>query len=189
MMKKLWAQMDWRITPIVAYGLVFIGVTIGGLLFEQLVQLNKSTHQRLIDEKTQLGALLKIQEDDAWEERLALSVKRKQSAQESLWSGSTPGVIAANFQQSLRKIATDQDAENINVRVDPEVTSINGINVLAFDFTLWVPPGDSVFEVLMALAKQPHHVAVSDISFSHSLRDRAETRLTMSGFIPVTLAE
>lgn len=189
MMKKFWEQLDWRVTPIVAYGLVFIGVVLGWLLLEQLVQANKSAHQRLIEEKAQLSALLKIQEDDSWEERLAFSVKRRQSAQEALWSGSTPGVIAANFQQSLRKIAADQLAENVNVRVDPEVTNINGIDVLAFDFSGWLPPGDSVFEVLMALARQPHHVAISDVSFSHSLRDRDETRLTLSGFIPVALVE
>lgn len=181
-------NMDLKITPIVAYGLVFLMVMIGYLGLDKLVDKNSQLAQKLIVEQENLHIMQTIQASDIWEGRLAQSIEIRDLAKDSLWPGKSAGVIAAQFQQEIRKIAKTLEAKNVRIQVEAEPVSIENTDMLAFEFSAFLPIGDTVFALYNALAQQQHIVLVQDSNFSHSLRDKHPTRLIVSGFIPIKIS-
>jgi len=187
MIKQLMQSLDLKPTPLVLYGVLAIAVIFTVLGLERLASASNALETRVIEEQTNLAILEQLQETDVWPERLQYSLSARERAKTAIWSGATSGVIAAKFQQGLQQAALAQKTTNIRIRVDPEPTEVDGLDVLAFDFTGFVPAGDGIIELFATIADQPQLILIRDVNFVHSIRDRRPTRLTFSGFLPIQI--
>lgn len=179
---------DMQITPLVAYGLVFLGAVLAWLGLEKFNRAETELANKVRGVQTELATLQNLSAADEWSERLAVAMERRNAALSETWSGRTPGVIAAQLQQAIRKTSLALDYTQINIRVEPEGVDIDGISVLSFEFSGQAPDGKAIPSLLEGLAAEPRRIVVTELDFFQSVRDRRRPRVTLSGIVPITLA-
>ena len=176
---------DFEMTPLVSYGLVFIFIVFGFLGLEKLITAETEREQALVFAQTEYATLQDISLTTHWETRLAESVLARNALQTEIWQGQTGGIIAAELQQALRKIAADYRFDQIQVRVEPDAAEINGIQVLSFDFSGRAPTSKSLADFFEGLAILPKIIVIDEMDFAQNIRDRQPPRLKISGIVPV----
>ena len=178
---------DFEMTPLVSYGLVFIFIVFGFLGLEKLIAAETEREQAVVFAQTEYATLQDISKTTHWENRLAESVLARSALQNEIWQGQTGGIIAAEFQQTLRQISADYRFEQIQVRVNPDPAEIDGIQVLSFDFSGRARTSKSLADFFERLAITPKIIVVDEMDFAQNIRDRQAPRLSMSGLIPVQI--
>ncbi len=175
-------------TPLAAYGLLFIACVLGVLGLERFASAETALEQRVIAAQTELSTLSAIRETDHWADRLAQSSAARQALQAEIWQGPTAGVIAAELQQSLRKISNDLKFDQLQVRVDPEPADSEGVSMLTFEMTGRARSSKDFADFFQAIAVHDKIIIIDEFDFAQSLRDRRPPRLAMSGRAPIQLS-
>jgi len=179
---------DIEMTPLAAYGLLFIACVMGALGLERFASAEAELEQRVIIAQTELATLSAIRETDHWTDRLAQSNEARKSLQSEIWQGRTTGVIAAELQQSLRKISTGLKFDQLQVRVDPELAESEGVNMLTFEMTGRARSSKDFADFFEAIAVHEKIIILDEFDFAQSLRDRRPPRLSLSGRIPIQIS-
>lgn len=180
-------ELDFTVTPVVAYGAIGLLAIIGFLGIERYSQIVQVSAERDRNAYSEYVLLEQIKGAAVWQSRLEDSIKLRQYMEDQIWSGSTNGLIAAQLTQKLYTISDELGLYDVNVRVDSEPTDIDNMTVLTFEFVSKVQKGKGVVDVLAEIAKEPRAIIVTESNFAHSLRDRRPTRLRVSGIIPIKI--
>ncbi len=178
---------DFEMTPLAAYGLIAIGCVLAFLGLEKFSGVETALKRDVISAQTELATLSAIRDTDHWADRLGQSTQARQHLQAALWRGQTSGIIAAELQQALRRIASTHKFNQIQVRVNPDPAEIDGISVLSFEFVGRAPSAKTLADFFGGIANNPKIIILDEVDFAYSLRDRRPPRLTLSGLIPVQI--
>lgn len=179
------SRKDFEVTPIVAYGLVFLLLVLGGLGLQKFWRVENALAADVITIQTEVASLERLSGDTQWEGRLEQSLALRAQVDAAIWQGPTTGVIAAELQQSLRRAASGLGYDAIQLRVDPEAVERDGAQVLSFEFAARAPDGKGIVSLFEAVAVMPKQVVIRDVDFSQNIRDRNRPRLAMGGIIPI----
>lgn len=186
-MTKVFQKLNLSMTPIVSYGLVVLLLLLTWFGVERLDQIRRNFGEDAGSLRMRLSVVENIKSQNQWADRLAYSISVKDQVDSSIWRGRTSGVIAAELQQFLRKIAVDNTIINANIRVDPEPSDIDGLKVLMFDLNGSVTTAAGGIDILEHLSKYEKQIILSDVNISNDTRDRRPSRVLVSGFIPIEL--
>ena len=107
MIRRIFQKMDLEITPLVAYGLVVIFLILGVVSFGRFSDRIINMEARAQSAKSELAVLSDVQATDVWEKRFEHSRHLRQQFEAKILTGATGGVLAAEIQQSLRKVTND----------------------------------------------------------------------------------
>ncbi len=186
-MTKIFQKLNLTVTPIVAYGLVFLLVMLSWLGVERIYQIKNNFSQDAENLRVRRAVVENIKSQDEWADRLAYSLSFKEDLDSTIWRARTSGVIAAELQQLLRKVTADNGINNANIRVDPEPSKVGDLNSLVFDFTGSVANPAGGIDILEQLARNNRQIILNDVNIINDTRDRRPTRVVLSGFIPIQL--
>lgn len=181
------SRKDFEVTPIVAYGLVFLLLVLGGLGLQKFGGLENVLEGDVIAVQSELASLETLRGDSEWAARFEQSLAARQSVDASIWGGQTTGVIAAELQQSLRALASGLGFDSIQVRVDSDTIDLDGAEVLSFEFAGRAPDGKAIVSLFEGVAVNPKQIVIRDVDFSQNVRDRIRPRLAMAGIIPIRI--
>lgn len=188
MIKRLLNNLDLEVTPLVAYGLTALFLILGGLGLGRLSDVVLDVGARAQTAKGELYSLSQIQGTDVWEERLRLSLQVRKYADAKILRGTTGGVIAADIQQSLRKIAEDTGIQNLQIQVNSEPEEIDGVDIVQFTLFGLAEDWDTVIDILSAMAANTHSMVIYEMSFSKSMGTRQRSsQFQVAGMIPVKI--
>lgn len=182
------SRKDFEVTPLVAYGLVFLLLVFGGLGLQKFWRVENSLAATVIEMQSEVASLQKLSGEDVWEGRFEQSLVMRQSVDGALWTGQTTGVIAAQLQQALRSEASKIGFDSIQVRVDPDIIERDGVEVLSFEFAGRAPDGKGIVSLIEAVAVNPKRLIIRDVDFGQNTRSKNRPRLAMGGIIPVRIA-
>jgi len=185
--RKFLQSLDFNITPIVAYVFVFFTVIMGALALEQISKAGSTLQEKVAAAQNELAILDRIKDTDIWEDRLALSLEIKSEAETKIWTGDTTGVIAARLQQTLRNIAKANNIKNIRLRVDPEPSQVEFLEILAFDFQGHAAETRTLIDILSTMANHPQTLLIKEATIVNSVRARPPTLIKFSGFVPIRI--
>jgi len=186
-MNTILQRLNLEITPIIAYGLVFLAVILAGVGLDRLSTLEKDIETKVAAAKNELIILEGIKDTDIWADRLALSLNARQSADNKMWTGPTSGVIAARLQQTLRNISKAHNIQNIRLRIDPEPTNVDTVQVLAFDLQGAAPETRTTVDILSGFASHPQIILIKEATITNTVRNRPPTHINISGFAPIRI--
>ena len=181
------SRKDFEVTPIVAYGIVFLLLVLGGLGLQKFWGIENVLESEVIAVQSELASLETLRGDSEWAARFERSLVDRQFVDASIWSGQTTGVIAAELQQSLRALATGLGYDRIQVRVDPDSIDLDGAGVLSFEFAGRAPDGKAIVSLFEGVAVNPKQIVIRDVDFSQNVRDRTRPRLAIGGIIPIRI--
>jgi len=181
------SRKDLEVTPIVAYGLVFLIAIVGSLLLQSFWRHENIVANQLREAQNQLATLEALKDENPWAERFQSSQVLRQTIKDRRWIGVTSGVVAAEFQQSIRELALDLEFESIQVQIDPAPIEVEDHQVLSFEFTGRAPDGKVIVSILESIAKHSKHIIIRDVDFSQNLRNVGKPRLALSGIIPIAI--
>ncbi|NJM34745.1 MAG: hypothetical protein HC850_08580 [Rhodomicrobium sp.] len=168
------------------YGLIVLGCLVG---FSILVRLDEAAgraeetrvqaQERLAQHGDQLGEeVWKARADEA---RSALGAWRA-----TRWNGSTPGVIAAEIQGVLSRIASDARLEVLAAEVEPTPVETGGGAALRFRFSAQTPEGSSgIARALQDLSAHKPLIIVTEMNSTFPTRGIG--RFSASGYALISL--
>jgi len=145
---------------------------------DRLSTLEKDIETKVAAAKNELIILEGIKDTDIWADRLALSLNARQSADNKMWTGPTSGVIAARLQQTLRNISKAHNIQNIRLRIDPEPTNVDTVQVLAFDLQGAAPETRTTVDILSGFASHPQIILIKEATITNTVRNPAQLRRT-----------
>lgn len=177
--------LEGEVTPLVAYGAVLLMFVILILFVQNLSSLTAAQASKARQAKAEVEILKEVQSADLWEGRFLAGQAVRQEVDARIWEGITSGVIAAELQQELRKISTQNDIEGIGVRIDPEPETIEDVMVIVFEFSGRYTEVLQPVEMLVDLAAHKKQIIVRDANFS--MRKSRGSILRFSGMIPVKI--
>jgi len=181
------SKADFEMSPIVAYGVVLLILILGGLGLERFWASETRLANNLIVTQNEVATLENLSENDQWAERFEKSLQARRSLEQSMWTGITAGVIAAELQQAMRKEALALGYKSLQLRVDTDIQEVEGVDVLLFEFFGQSPDGKNIIAFLESLALMPRLIIIKDAEFSQNIRDRRPPRLTLSAVIPIKI--
>lgn len=181
------SKSDLEVTPIVAYGAIFMALVFGVMGLEAFWRHENTLAEKVVAVQNDLATQETLSGSDEWAARFEQSRDLRQQTLAALWSGNTAGVIGAELQQALRKDAQALGYEQIQVRVDPTPVDVDGLMVMSFEFNGIAPDGKSIVSLTEAVAVHPKRIILRDMDFSQDIRDRRRPRLAMGGIIPVQI--
>lgn len=186
-MKNLLNRLKSEMSPITAYGLIFLICVLCFLGLDTLAGKVRTNSATLNAAQIELATLNDVKETDFWEQRLDESLRLRKSSNDSLWSGDTSGVIAANAQQTFQSLFLPYQTQQLRIRIEPEIETIENVPTLFFDISgLLVKPQD-VADVLAAIAAHPKSIIIVDANLALDPRMERPTRMSISGVLPVRL--
>lgn len=186
-MQTLLRKLEDQATPTVIYGGCILVLLMTFLAYTPMSTGLQQLRMDVQSAKSDLANLKTIESEEFWTDRLAQSLTFRQQAQSELWAGETSGLVAADFQQTIRQLAGKAQIRNLRISVDPDLDSVNTVPVLNFEVRGFVPSGLALVDVLSDLAAQPRKILIQDLNTT--LVERSGSMLVVSGYIPVNLAE
>lgn len=176
-----------QITPVMGYALVVLMCVLLFLLCEFLARLGARVESQVVDMRAEFQRIEQIQQTTIWENRFAESKNIRLELEGRLWTASTSGVVAAQLQQVIEKMAMENAVENIRIEISPNASDLNGVDVMEYEFSGTAPPGEKVIELFADFASEKRVVVITRAEASFSIRDRLATRFKVAGVIPVLL--
>lgn len=131
-------------------------------------------------------SLSSIQGDDVWSARLAQSEALRKGVEDTVLTGTTGGVVAADFQQSLRAIASSTQIDNLQIRVNPEIDTVDDVQIMQFTFSGSASDWYSIIDFLSEMLGRESAMIVNELSFTKGKR-LGIARVSMAGLIPVNI--
>jgi len=160
---------------------------VGGLLLQSFWRHENNVANQLRETQNQLTALEALKDENPWAGRFQSSQVLRQTIKDCRWTGVTSGVVAAEFQQSIRELVLGLEFESIQIQIDPAIIEVEEQQVLSFEFAGRAPDGKVVVSLLEAIAKHSKHIIIRDVDFSQNLRNVGKPRLAVSGIIPIAI--
>ena len=176
-----------EITPIVAYGMIFIAAVFGAMGLEAFWRHENALAETVVAAQNELATKETLSETDEWAARFEQSLQARKATSEAIWTGATGGVIAAQLQQALRKQAQGLGYKQVQVRVDPTPVDVEGLSVLSFELSGTAPDGKAIVSLTEAIAVYPKRIIVRNMDFNQDIRDRRTPRLSVGGIVPVQI--
>lgn len=174
-------------SPLALYGLIFLACVLSVLALDTFSNAAQKQRAKLKSAQAELAALYQVKETDFWEDRLEKSLLLRQASENAVWSGNTAGVISANFQQAFQQIIQPYPHQQLRIRINPEVETVNELTVLTYDVSVLLTASDHVADVLAAVASYPKTIIILDSDITLDPRGKRLSRLTLSGVLPVNM--
>lgn len=174
-------------SPLALYGLIFLACVLCILALDTLSNAAQKKQETLKSAKAELAALYQVKETDFWQGRLETSLLLRQASDKAVWSGNTAGVISANFQQTFQQIVQPYPNQQLRIRINPEVETVNDLTVLTYDVSVLLTASEYVADVLAAVAAYPKTIIILDSDITLDPRGERLSRLTLSGVLPVNI--
>ncbi len=184
-MRRFIDQLDLKITPLAAYGLVALGFIVGGLLLGQLSSAVQQVKAEAQLARSDLANLREIQETDVWADRLTQSIAARNATEKTVWSGLTYGVISAGLQQELNTIGQTAGLTALKITINPIADEVDGLQVMQFTFRGMASDWASIIDLLTEMAEQPRTIIFNELSFSKPRSRPALFRA--AGLIPIQI--
>jgi len=178
-------KLDNELSPIVGYGLVILCLIVAYLGIDSLKRHVDTLRSDLTVSANALKSLEQIQSEAIWEERLVQSRAARDVTMQAEWTGQTQGIIAAGLQQRLRAITRKAKLKSVRIRVEPEIDTLDGIDVLYFELRGTAENGDVVTDIIADIAADPRLIIVQDSNLS--FQSRRPSQISLSGLIPIRL--
>lgn len=180
-------KLDLQVTPIVAYGLVFLLFLFSWLGVERLNVVKQTLGEDNESLRTRLAVVENIKSQDQWSSRLDYSIAYKNQINASLWRANTSGVIAAELQQFLQKVTDDNGLNNVTIRVDSDPSKIGDLNAMSFDLTGVVDAAYGSTNLLGQLSESGRQVIINEVNITTDPQGVRSTRVILAGVIPIEL--
>ncbi|MBL4591753.1 MAG: hypothetical protein JKY96_07315 [Phycisphaerales bacterium] len=181
-------NLNLEITPIVAYGLAFVFLILGGLGLARLSDSVADIGARAQVARIELHDLSQIQGTDVWEARLNLSEQIRAQRATKILTGETGGVMAAVIQQALRQLVADTGLQTPQIQVSPEPEDVDGIDVIQFTFTGFAKDWDTVIEALSVMVSGDTQMFIYEMSYTPPIPSQAGISLfRVVGMVPVKI--
>lgn len=174
-----------QITPLVGYGLALLLAIVlwlaVGWMSDQVDQ-NRDSVVRLQNE---LAVVESLQDTSLWESRYEQSVALRESIEKKIWQAETASLVSAQLQASLREHAAEAGLQNVRVQTDPDVQSVNGVQLIRFEFTANAQEALDVFDALLAMSEDGRRYWFDYIDMS--LNANNQSLLRLSGSVPISI--
>lgn len=177
------------VTPRVRYGLVILAalfVALGVSRWSDRLDDRRSEVETLEYRLAELNAL---RGTDIWTDRLAISETMTDMARARMWTGDSPGVIAAEIDQQIRAVAMLYEVENIRISVDPSTTDVGDLQIMSFQFAGNARPQTTPLPLIMRLAGTEKAIFVEDVRFNIDRRGISTSNFSFSGYAPVSITD
>lgn len=185
-MIKVWVdKLKTEMTPLAAYGLIFIGFLALWLVFDNFSNRLEALKTQTQAAQAEYIALSQVKEDAGWEERLKYSLAARKQSDALVWSGKSQGVIAAKIQQALRGILAKTGMKSPQVSIDGNVENVDGVDVMRFTASGLVADGHRAIDVLAHFDGYQPGLFLQD--FNITFRAKNPSLLTISGVAPIKI--
>lgn len=185
--EKIRANFDTEVTPLVGYGACCLLAIFAFLMLESYNEFAQAKQAELHRFQQDVSALRSLESQDDWQNRLERSQEVKQQFEDALWQGSTPGVIAADFQQEVQLISGRHNGTQLNLSVDPQPETVENIDILRFSVTARFETGREVIAWYSELASYTPIIIFEEFSTTTPTRRGQQSYVSGTGFIPVNV--
>lgn len=175
----------FSVTPLVAYGGVFLFTIFGCFGLARLSESAKSKQDKVINSANELAVLHTLEDTKLWQSRLDESLALKQARANTVWTDATYSLLAARIQSTLRRIGDASGLDNLNIAVDPEVSKIGDTELIRFTLSSNGSEAQNLLKFMYALTTYPVTINSDDLTLSFNPGGRSNLRL--SGHAPVLL--
>ena len=185
--ERIRANFDTEVTPLVGYGACCLLAIFAFLMLESYNQYASAKQAELNRLQQDVSALRSLESQDDWQNRLEKSEDVKRQFENTLWKGSTPGVIAADFQQEVQQIAGRHNGTRLNLSIDPQPETLGNIKILRFSLTAQFETGREVIGWYSDLASYTPVIIFQEFSTTTPTRRGQQSYVSGSVFIPVNV--
>ncbi len=185
--EKIRANFDTEVTPLVGYGACCLLAIFAFIMLESYNGYAAEKQAELHRLQQDVSALRSLESQDDWLNRLEKSEEVKRQFEDTLWKGSTPGVIAADFQQEVQRIAGRHNGARLNLSVDPQPETLGNIKILRFSMTAQFDTGREVIAWYSDLASFTPIIIFKEFSTTTPTRRGQQSYVSGTGFIPINV--
>ena len=184
-MKALIVSLKDKMTTSSAYGLVVLGILLGlvvlGHVRDQVVQAKGNAGYAA----RELARLNTIKKSDVWSERVLESARAKRAWEETKWKGETVGVVAAQIQQELIKLAAQVKLTSPQVKVANELIKVDGETIMRFSLSGAASEKFSMMDLLLGIASEDKRIIVDDVIVNYFSGNRSLIRMSGLAIVEV----
>ena len=167
------------------YGLIALGCLLGVSLIGRLDDIAKTAAQSRAETDARLTRHGGAIDETLWNERAADAEAELAFWQSTHWSGSTPGVIAAELESAINQITRGAGLRVINVNIDPAPSETPSGSVIRFNFATESRSGDSVAKTLAAFGAYQPILVIDEMNAVFD--ENIHGRFSASGYAPVSI--
>ncbi len=166
------------------YGLVFLGALLG---FDVVSRIDEAAEAQRAERQVALDLFAGADRGislESWRGRSAEAAAAVDQWRGRVWSGQTPGVIAAEIQTRITAHARPLDIPSVKVEVDPKPIEIAGGEALRFQLTASVDASAKFAHFFQALEKSNPVLFVDELALTVGRQDQAYFEI--GGFAPIS---
>lgn len=120
-----------------------------------------------------------------WEARARRAADISHQWNVGTWSGSTPGVLAAEIQTALQDLSKDTEVTLVQISVDPDPILVDGQSVLRFELFGRARTRNGL-AFFVRLAEYEKRLLLAEATFAPS---RLQAQIRVSGLAPIEIVE
>ncbi|MEM8770366.1 MAG: GspMb/PilO family protein [Pseudomonadota bacterium] len=195
MIERLSAYFEKSLNQRTVYGLIALLGVLGVALVMRLDDTSKAAEAKRLQFSERLARRGGDVDEDLWRTRADIAKASLSAWRETRWTGSTAGIVAADMQTRLNRVAANAGVNVATIDVDPRPIDLPAGKALRFRIIGDFPNGDKAAQAIAELSAHEPMFVINEMTLNISARNgRSENvnrsgRLSALGFAPIVLPE
>lgn len=137
---RLRAQIREQSTPRALAGLAILVLIVAYIVFSDMSSTVSEMKSQVEEMQRERRLQLSLLNDNSWIEQSEDFQARLGAARQDFWTGSTPGIVAAQLQGAVENAAREANLQNVRINVEPNPSPMGN---RAFTFEIAVSARDT----------------------------------------------